>query len=364
MRPQRPSSLARLAVFLLLGGLAAGLTSLACSKETNVTTNNNNTSNTTNNVTLVLGAEGGFVENAPVGGRLDLPPGALTEEVTLIIGELADPSLLPLPAGVVAVSKLVSFEPHGQTFAIEIKLTLADAAGTRSDVTLLRAEPGGAWAPATHTELTSTRLQCVCDHLVWTRARRLLEGRLVCGLPGRQQGRTGMRRVAHVDRARRRLVCGVRQRMFPELRRSGGRGQRWRCWVRPGLHRGLFRWRGKRRRWWLGSRGLLHRAGAPECPGEDNDCQTRTCVGQKCGFSYTGAGVALPQQTAGDCKEVVCNGVGGTMTQNADSDVPVDGMPCTKDVCTSGTPSNPPESPGTDCGGGNQCDASGQCVTP
>jgi hypothetical protein len=79
----------------LLAGFAA---TPGCGEENNVTTNNSNTYDTMNNVTQVLGAQGG-VENVLVGSRVDLPPGALTEEVSLVVAELADPSGLPLPAG-------------------------------------------------------------------------------------------------------------------------------------------------------------------------------------------------------------------------------------------------------------------------
>jgi hypothetical protein len=148
----------RLAVLCLLAGFAATPGTTGCGKENNVTTNNSNTYNTTNNVTQVLGAQGGFVENVPVGGRVDLPPGALTEEVSLVVAELADPSGLPLPAGFVAVSKLVVFEPAAQTFATEVTLSIAHTAGPRPDVRLLRADPGGAWAEVSVKELTATRV--------------------------------------------------------------------------------------------------------------------------------------------------------------------------------------------------------------
>jgi hypothetical protein len=49
-----------------------------------------------------------------------------------------------------------------------------------------------------------------------------------------------------------------------------------------------------------------------------------------------------------------------------DADVPVDGTTCTDDVCTNGTPSNPPVALGTVCtdpaNGGQVCDAAGKCV--
>jgi len=54
----------------------------------------------------------------------------------------------------------------------------------------------------------------------------------------------------------------------------------------------------------------------------------------------------------------VCDGTGGVTSANDDTDLPVDGNVCTKDVCTSGTPSNPALPPGTLCAadGSKTCD--------
>ena len=54
-----------------------------------------------------------------------------------------------------------------------------------------------------------------------------------------------------------------------------------------------------------------------------------------------GAGTtALPTQTVGDCKQVVCDGNGGTTTRDDDSDVPDDSNPCTLDGCDAGSPTH------------------------
>ena len=63
-------------------------------------------------------------------------------------------------------------------------------------------------------------------------------------------------------------------------------------------------------------------------------------------------GTKVAEQTAGDCKVVVCDGAGATKTTDDDTDVHADGVECTSDVCTSGTPSNPPVTAGTACGAG------------
>jgi len=98
-----------------------------------------------------------------------------------------------------------------------------------------------------------------------------------------------------------------------------------------------------------------------DCPGQDTDCQTRTCVAGVCGFSYAPAGTLTSQQTPGDCKKNVCNGNGGVVVAVDDTDVPVDGNACTFDVCVNGTPSNPPAMPGDPCPGGT-CDGQGNCI--
>ena len=107
--------------------------------------------------------------------------------------------------------------------------------------------------------------------------------------------------------------------------------------------------------------------GPSDCPGQDNECQTRTCEAGVCGFDYAATGTASPTQVAGDCKISVCDGAGALIDQNDDVDVPVDNNTCTGDVCTAGAPSNPVLPLGTNCGttpGGDPllCDDAGQCV--
>jgi hypothetical protein len=102
---------------------------------------------------------------------------------------------------------------------------------------------------------------------------------------------------------------------------------------------------------------------ASQC-GTSTFCQTFTCNSNTCGVSNTANGTALPvgMQVSGNCRELRCNGVGGTTNAVLDSDVPVDGNQCTNDVCTSGTPSNPNSAINTACGSGDFCNGSGTCV--
>jgi hypothetical protein len=101
-----------------------------------------------------------------------------------------------------------------------------------------------------------------------------------------------------------------------------------------------------------------------DCLGPDTDCRTRKCTSGVCGFTYTDSGIKVSSQAPKDCKSDVCDGSGGVVTVNDDTDVPADGKQCTTDLCTNGTPSNPPVAPGTACtdNGGVGCNASGSCV--
>jgi hypothetical protein len=103
---------------------------------------------------------------------------------------------------------------------------------------------------------------------------------------------------------------------------------------------------------------------ALQCPGMDTDCQTRVCSSGTCGVMNASPGVPTSSQTAGDCQENVCNGMGSVMSQADDSDVPVDGNDCTSDTCTAGMPANTPLPQNSACssGGGSFCSSSGTCV--
>jgi hypothetical protein len=95
-----------------------------------------------------------------------------------------------------------------------------------------------------------------------------------------------------------------------------------------------------------------------ECPGTDTECRTRTCVSGTCGFSFAAAGTVLGAQTAGDCKKDVCDGAGGVVQANDDSDTPPSGA-CTHGGCANGVPTQTPANEGTACPGGT-C-SSGVC---
>lgn len=97
-----------------------------------------------------------------------------------------------------------------------------------------------------------------------------------------------------------------------------------------------------------------------------DDCRSRSCTSGVCGETFVSDGtlVGAASQVVGDCKKVACDGKGGTTNVVDDSDVPIDGNDCTKDVCTNGAPSNPPEPADTACGAGGTllCNGQSACV--
>ena len=87
-----------------------------------------------------------------------------------------------------------------------------------------------------------------------------------------------------------------------------------------------------------------------QCPGSDSECRVRSCQIGMCGFDNTPQNTVTKAQTAGDCQTQICDGSGGFTTITNGSDLPVDGNPCTDDLCTGSAPSNPDSAQGTACG--------------
>jgi hypothetical protein len=111
-----------------------------------------------------------------------------------------------------------------------------------------------------------------------------------------------------------------------------------------------------------------------DCPATGNECVAATCVSGACGTTNLGNEHVLSTgQTTGDCKVFVCDGSGGVIAINDDTDAPFDNNICTADVCTNGVPSNPPVLFGTSCAPAicldlttvqeaSNCDGAGACV--
>jgi hypothetical protein len=96
---------------------------------------------------------------------------------------------------------------------------------------------------------------------------------------------------------------------------------------------------------------------------EDSECRTRTCEDGVCGLAFTPDDTALAetQQTAEDCRLVVCDGAGESASIVDATDVPMDGLECTLDTCVDGEPANVPAERGTPCAAG-ECNANGECA--
>ncbi len=114
-----------------------------------------------------------------------------------------------------------------------------------------------------------------------------------------------------------------------------------------------------------GTGGVMPECAAPEdCPDTGSECIAATCEEGKCGTMGVPDGSPSTMQTAGDCKVAVCDGGGGIVTQDDDTDPFDDGQDCTLDTCNAGTPESSPATTGTSCddGGGKVCDGAGACV--
>jgi hypothetical protein len=104
---------------------------------------------------------------------------------------------------------------------------------------------------------------------------------------------------------------------------------------------------------------------ATECPGQDDECQARACVGGMCGVNNTPAGTPTGGQTPNDCQQNQCSGTGAIVSVADDADLPADeGNQCTDQACIGGAPTFSPSAAGTPCsqGGGTSCDGAGACV--
>ena len=132
--------------------------SSGCSKSNTVNQDNSTTNTTINNITQTVGPEGATVDG-PDESQLVVPPGALSEDTELTIGELPEDSLeTPIPDGSVAVSKIFAFLPHGQLFALDARLSFPHSAGTATGLRMLRSQPGGDWQEVALTDQTDSRV--------------------------------------------------------------------------------------------------------------------------------------------------------------------------------------------------------------
>jgi len=100
-------------------------------------------------VTLVVGSTGGTVELAN-GGKVEVPAGALNEEISIKITELKPTDVAKMPNNVEASGKPYAFEPHGQQFAMPVKVTVPfDGAVTEVRPFKLEDESDTTWTMVT-----------------------------------------------------------------------------------------------------------------------------------------------------------------------------------------------------------------------
>jgi hypothetical protein len=99
-----------------------------------------------------------------------------------------------------------------------------------------------------------------------------------------------------------------------------------------------------------------------QCPGQDTECQTRTCTDGACGVDNAAQGTPTTAQTAGDCKKSQCDGAGAIELVADVDDIEDDGNPCTDDACADDAPVHTPAAVHTPCGAGLICDGAGTCV--
>lgn len=88
--------------------------------------------------------------------------------------------------------------------------------------------------------------------------------------------------------------------------------------------------------------------------GAATECATHPCQAGTCATTFTPLGGGNFGQIVGDCKKIVCNGMGSTTLIADDTDIQNDNNVCTADLCSVGVPSHPVLS-GASCGQGLVC---------
>ena len=101
--------------------------------------------------------------------------------------------------------------------------------------------------------------------------------------------------------------------------------------------------------------------------GGSTECHPRSCMGGTCTDGpLPGNETKVAIQPSGDCKADVCDGAGGVVQINDDTDLPADPNPndCTLVKCMNGTPGTNPAPAGTACvnnGVPGTCSITGVC---
>lgn len=120
-----------------------------------------------------------------------------------------------------------------------------------------------------------------------------------------------------------------------------------------------------------GEAGMGGQGGGPigcaiieDCPSPSSACEQAACTNNVCTYASLPAQTPIASQTLGDCKVVVCNGAGQTMSQNDDNDIIDSGAECAIDICEAGARKTMAVGFGAPCNqnGGALCDGNGACV--
>lgn len=102
--------------------------------------------------------DAGRTLTGPGGVKVEVPAGALKTTATLGLAIAAD-GFTSLPAG--AGSTVFALTPHGQTFAVPVKVTFPASAG---QTRLLTAQPGGTWSVVEGTRRVGDSLVAEVSH--------------------------------------------------------------------------------------------------------------------------------------------------------------------------------------------------------
>ena len=70
-----------------------------------------------------------------------------------------------------------------------------------------------------------------------------------------------------------------------------------------------------------------------DCPLPANECQTRVCNSGTCGVNFVTQGMLVSAQTAGDCKQNVCDGAGNIDVAIDNNDKPSTAATCACRAC-------------------------------
>lgn len=113
---------------VVVGALLCALSAVACAEEPGDAVDS----------PAVVGPEGALVRG-PGGTTVEIPAGALSEEVTITITE-AEPGQAP-PLAALPQGAVLALEPHGQTFAQPVSVRIPHH-GTPTQLALYTAQPG------------------------------------------------------------------------------------------------------------------------------------------------------------------------------------------------------------------------------